>query len=349
MSRLLRLITFLTFFIFHFRRALAVTRPQFTHWYPEYRDIFRQILRENCSEEYQYYLYSSMNKAYKFSFTGGAPTTQLSQPVVQCILQSTSEFIKSNMASAQVLLGLTPTMLATLGPSTEETSVLFVVGRRPILSLCIAAGSTALFPMRAFEHRDPVGLLRERGGRLEPPRLMREWASMILILEYAIVAAAVVNIVSVSKELGQRTTSSFAPQLVYLLLLWAFLIVIGHIAGYVTLLLRIGFDDDKKLFNHVFDWLKFQITSFDRQRPIKIEVKRESYWWMITSYWTALLTICHVIFGTLTLSSLTFITVRDSLTVIARYFASVMACRIVLMYELACLRHEMTKGTITDK
>lgn len=50
------------------------------------------------------------------------------------------------MASAQVRLSPTPTMLAVLGPSTEETSVLFLVGMRPLLALCLAAGCSAVFP-----------------------------------------------------------------------------------------------------------------------------------------------------------------------------------------------------------
>jgi hypothetical protein len=64
----------------------------------------------------------------------------------------------------------------------------------------------------------------------------------------------------------------------------------------------------------------------------------ETYWFTIFSWFTAILTVCHVIYGTLTFSSMLFISVRDSIAVIGRYFLSVMCCRIVLMYELAELR-----------
>jgi hypothetical protein len=47
---------------------------------------------------------------------------------------------------------------------------------------------------------------------------------------------------------------------------------------------------------------------------------------------------CHIIFGTLTFSSLLFISVRDAVTVIGRYLASLLLCRAILTYELACLR-----------
>jgi hypothetical protein len=60
------------------------------------------------------------------------------------------------MAGAQVLLGLTPTILATLGRSTEETSTLSVTGKRPFLALFLAAGSPATAQMRAFDFKDPL-------------------------------------------------------------------------------------------------------------------------------------------------------------------------------------------------
>lgn len=90
------------------------------------------------------------------TYEGGDPTNQLAEPVVNCILISISKMIKSAMASPQVGLGLPPTLLAVLGPSTEGTSVFFVVGRRPILALCLAARCPAVFPMCSFDTDDPV-------------------------------------------------------------------------------------------------------------------------------------------------------------------------------------------------
>lgn len=53
---------------------------------------------------------------------------------MQCILDNTGEYVKSVMATAQVLLGVTPTILSILGPSTEELAMLGVVARRPLLA-----------------------------------------------------------------------------------------------------------------------------------------------------------------------------------------------------------------------
>lgn len=46
----------------------------------------------------------------------------------------------------------------------------------------------------------------------------------------------------------------------------------------------------------------------------------------------------HVIFGTLAFSSMQFISVKDAFGVIGRYTASVIVCRVIVMYELSGLR-----------
>jgi hypothetical protein len=111
---------------------------QFKHWYPEFGFIFSHILATNCTAPYATYLLAQKHPIAADDpdgYTGLGQTNQLAQPVVKCILDSTSSFVMANMGSAQVLLGLTPTILATLGPSSEETSMIFVIARRPVLSV----------------------------------------------------------------------------------------------------------------------------------------------------------------------------------------------------------------------
>jgi hypothetical protein len=321
---------------FHIHVASAA-RNQFKKWYPEYGFIYDRILHTNCTKEYGTYLHATKNISYIDRYTGGGWTNQLAQPVVNCILECVSSFIMSDTGSAQVLLGLTPSMLAVLGPSTEETSLLFVIGRRPFLALCIAAGSPAVFPMRAFEYKDPIGLLKDREGRIRPPPFNLVRAPIVMALEYLVVIAAVANIATLSKELGVQVVCSFAPQLTYLVLLWAFLILIIHASGSIALLLRARVSCGRSS-NTVLHWIGIQFTPFEKQRPINVYMIPETYWFTIFSWFTAILTVCHVIYGTLTFSSMLFISVRDSIAVIGRYFLSVMCCRIVLMYELAELR-----------
>ena len=318
----------------HLHSAVAATN-QFHDWYPEFSLPFSTILQDNCTKEYDIYLTGKRTNIIDH-LTGGDSDNQLAQPVVNCILSSTSEFIKSAMASAQVLLGLTPTMLAVLGPSTEETSLLFVVGRRPFLALCLAAGSPAVFPLRSFENKDPLEILKWREDRLRPPMVQGTRERIIMILQYAFAFGAIANSALVSRQLGISVISNFAPQRTYLVLLWAFLILLIHGFGSFTLMLRVRTADE--LDKTGYSWLKRQFVLVNDRHPVKLKVVPESYWFLFLTWFTAMGTICHVIYGTLVFSSLLFISVRDSLLVIARYMVSVICCRVILMYELASLR-----------
>lgn len=122
----------------------AVATNQIKHWYAKFGYTFPTILDNDCTKQYATHLAGVRTNGPTHMSLGANPTNQLAEPVVNCI-SSSSEFIKSATASAGVLLGLTPTMLAVLGPSTEEASVLFVVGRRSLLALCLAAGCPAIF------------------------------------------------------------------------------------------------------------------------------------------------------------------------------------------------------------
>ena len=59
---------------------------------------------------------------------------------------------------------------------------------------------------------------------------------------------------------------------------------------------------------------------------------------IIISWLTSLGAIGNLILGTLTLSGLQYISVRDAMIAIARYFASAIACRVVLNVEAAGMR-----------
>ena len=322
----------------HFTTA---AHDQFIHWYDEFSATFEAVMQHNCTQEYEHYLHG--HKVHNIStpalLAGAGRTNQLAQPVVACILSNISPYIASAMGSAQVLLGLTPTMLAVLGPSTEEVSVLFVVGRRPLLALCLAAGTPAVFPMRSFDPKDPLGILKERDGRLQAPELPRVGEVIVVLVQYVLTICAILNVADVSRQLGVQVVCNFAPQLTYLVLLWASLTLIIHATGSMALMFRVRVMREGSS-DHSYGWFQRRFTLLnDRRRPVNTRLVPESYWFTFLSWFTAILTVCHVLFGTLVFSSMLFISVRDSLEVIARYMASVICCRIILMYELASLRN----------
>lgn len=69
---------------------------------------------------------------------------------MDCILRTTPEFVKANTGSAGVLLGLTPTLLSLLGPTTAQTAALSI--ERPFLSSLITIGAPAVSPVQLFDN-----------------------------------------------------------------------------------------------------------------------------------------------------------------------------------------------------
>jgi hypothetical protein len=217
--------------------SVSATNEKFQLWYPEFGFIFDTILHTNCTAEYAVYLAGKKSAEYVniYQFTGAVWTNQLAEPVVNCILTSTSPYVQASMASAGVLLGLTPTILAAVGSSTDETAMLFILSKRPLLAVFLAGGSPAVFPMRSFKYRDPIKLLKERRGRLYPPKLSDKGELAIMVLEYIVALAAVANVVTVAHDLGVQVSCTFAPQTTYLPLLWAVLNLAIHTSGAVAL------------------------------------------------------------------------------------------------------------------
>lgn len=69
--------------------------------------------------------------------------------------------IAANFNSAIVVLGLMPTLLATIGPSIAEMAVLS--SYRPFLCFLIALGAPAIWPTRLLEYGNPVRVLGSSG------------------------------------------------------------------------------------------------------------------------------------------------------------------------------------------
>lgn len=69
-------------------------------------------------------------------------------------MNAATEYTKANFASASVLLGLTPPVLATAGSTTPELALL--ASRRPMITITIVLGSPAVNALRAFDFSKSV-------------------------------------------------------------------------------------------------------------------------------------------------------------------------------------------------
>ncbi|OAL55555.1 hypothetical protein IQ07DRAFT_627638 [Pyrenochaeta sp. DS3sAY3a] len=240
MQSLVRTQYFVAFLLLLFHLPFVEpARPKFKKFYPEWNDIFQRIIRENCTIEFEaYQTHENASGAPFLTTTGGTAEYRLAQPVIECILGSTSEYIKANMGSAAVVLGLTPTILATMGNSVEEISTLIVVGRRPFLGFILAFGTPAVAPALFFQYLDPRALLTEQKYRLRPKKLSYKGEIAVIVLEYMFGLAVIANNIHLSLQLGVQVCHTFAPHLTYITWIWSILVLAIHISGTLALWIR---------------------------------------------------------------------------------------------------------------
>ncbi|KAK4129783.1 hypothetical protein N657DRAFT_640456 [Parathielavia appendiculata] len=314
--------------------ARSAWATAFREWYPEYAPILQNTLETVCAAEYHAWAAGLPAPPDSYAANG---TTSAGQAVVQCILSTTSEFMKSNMASAAVLLGIMPFALSVLGSSSEESALLYVIARRPLLTTLLLAGAPVVVALRPFEYKDPVGILRAREGRFYSFKLGPDW--FVLLLEYTVALASVANVVHVTYGLSVGVTTIIMPDASYLPGLWAVTGIVVHVIGALCLKSRLKLltPRDEPIVNAEF--------ILSAKKNITVETIPENKVFLALSWLTSVTTTFHVIFGTLAFSSMQFISVRDAFGVIGRFTASVTICRVVLMYELSGLRSSVDDGT----
>ncbi|RSL62987.1 hypothetical protein CEP53_004577 [Fusarium sp. AF-6] len=331
---------------------------QFQRWYPQYRHVFDNITRANCSVEYRNYKSGIINSTNINYLAGGDKFTALTQPLIDCILDNTSEYLKGSMTSAQVLLGIMPTIITFLGPSHDEMAMLSNVGRRPLLAAGISLAAPSAYFSRAFEYFDPSEILCHHKYRRTQyrPKLDDGWWILVSILEYGVVAGSCWNIVVNTRQVNLWSVSSLASDADFLPGLWlAFGPCIHFFSCFVFRLRLQGWRDTKdgipERDTSLLSWFKstprrlldfLTITEFvpcaTEEYVSRIEGHTESKIFLASAWLESTFTILHVVFGTLVFSGTLFVGTKDALGIVGRYIAGVAFCRIILMYELAGLR-----------
>ncbi|KAH6869066.1 hypothetical protein B0T10DRAFT_419025 [Thelonectria olida] len=324
-----------------FARAAAST--QFRNWYPQYGSIFRNITLKNCSAEYLRYLAGDKNLTQVDYQNGGDEYTVFTQPLIDCILNHTSEFLKGGMTSAQVLLGVMPTVLALLGPSHDEIAMLANVGRRPLLAAGLALACPSTYFSRAFEYSDPQDIMSRHENRRGQWRPKHRGVQLVVsFIEYGLTAAACFNVVKNTREVNVRSISSLASDADYLPGLWLGLGMATHLYSGLNIFPRIRGIILMEFF-----------PCAAAQYEVQIATSTESKIFLFTAWWESTFTVLQVVFGTLVFSSTLFVGTKDALGIVGRYIGGVAVCRVILMYELAGLRENCTiidgKGVKKDE
>lgn len=345
----------------------AAVTDQFKFWYPQFGVSFETTKTEICSVEYARYVTGDTANNDINLQAGADRFSVLTQPLLDCMLKDTSEFIKGNMTGAQVLLGVMPTVLSLLSASVEELALVITVSRRPVLGLLLAFASPSAYFSRAFSYPDVSQILSKDKHRLPQSRpSSRIWQAGISALEYVTVFAVAANVLHCSWEVGIRAVSFILTSGAFLPPLWVGSGVIVQLLGAVVFRLRVqGWRDTPTICHQrsiekenrtYHDWaalLKWLRNIFRRLRGLsrtevvpsassELEVRIATYperkTFVIASSLQSTMAVLHVVFGTLTFSSMVFIGTQDALSIVSRFFISTVVCRIVVRYELAGLR-----------
>ena len=164
------------------------------------REIHNILGHRNSSRRYKRLLpgYLSLHATRRFH-------ADLPPIVYDCIYEDLLPNEQQNFASANVMLGLTPTILSSIAPSVSEISLLS--SRRPLMATLLSIGGPAVYVPRSLTYQSPLAILRPTSGlsrqTRKPMSKRRRWTWVAL--QYATVAAAVFKVVHTSWQLGLRT------------------------------------------------------------------------------------------------------------------------------------------------
>ena len=145
-----------------------------------------------------------------------------------CLVDGLTLSTSSNLQNAQVLLGLTPTMLVTLAPSIGEITVLST--RRKLHALLLALGNPTLFIPRMPGFTNPIKGLKATRTVVndDVPAMMRNrfGKRAAVVSQYLLTLAAPANTIQLSWQLGSRTVVAWKCNSKYLLFLWTLMPVV---------------------------------------------------------------------------------------------------------------------------
>ena len=259
----------------------------------------------------------------------------------ECMLENMPENIKATMASASIMLGLTPVLLQAIGPSVSEVGMLST--RRPLLALMIALGTASVYPARIFS-------LRTDDARelVQPPTLLpawvltrleerRGWSTVVAASQYAVVAVAIFNVMYTSLQLGTSTITNFVSSNSLMPLFWTLLPVAIHIPTTASFWLRrrraMKMDENSVGTASVQE---FRLCIV--QEPFPDGMLDTSALVYTLHLLASVFSFLHGFVGVLIFSSLLFVEIIDAVIILLRYFTSVLACRAVLIFEISGMK-----------
>ncbi|MCJ1325055.1 hypothetical protein MMC10_001717 [Thelotrema lepadinum] len=248
------------------------------------------------------------------------------------------------MSSATILLGLTPVLLQSVGPTVNELGLMSM--QRPGLATLLALGAAAVSPSRMFGYHEDWKLdeFLEVGSLLPQTLidLLRENRSMqglMCAIQYIVAAGSVANTFYTSYQLGVASVNNFDCTDSLMPLFWTLVPVVIH--AFIALSfwrVMLPLKRRKEGERTLSSILKSSVTiSIAQDAPPVRDLEADSFSSLI--YWViSVIGWVHNVFGILVFSSLLFVEIADAVTILLRYFASTIFCQAVIRFEISSMR-----------
>ena len=131
--------------------AFSFSTTKFVEWFPQNMTKLHEAWKGPCKTLYDNFV----NK--------GKGECGL---VLDCLLEyGTSELQKTTIASAQVTLGLIPSLITVVGNSIPEISLL--ASQRPMMTLLVTIGAPGMYPCKMTQYINPYGVLDGAASKMK--------------------------------------------------------------------------------------------------------------------------------------------------------------------------------------
>jgi hypothetical protein len=280
------------------------SRRSFQHFFTDVEGEIESAIINNCSAIFEDYLNEHITLY-------GTQCVRM----YSCIMANISNYAKDNMASAAVLLGLTPFILASLGSNTTELAL--IASRRPILAILLVLGSPSVNPIRTFDYPNPAEDLDEGESKLVLSKIHDRRPHSIgniirVVIELVLVIASVVNLASLSWTLTLNTIAVTSCDSDMLVELWIGCAIFTHIFGVATLATgseRKYCDEDHptSIWGRIREWFWWESSPCATHPKYTLRRKEQNKWFIFFSWLASTYTLTHIGFGVTVLSSLSFV------------------------------------------
>lgn len=201
--------------------------------------------------------------------SGDQITRRLCAAALNCILEKLDPTTAYNLQAANVLLGLTPTMLSLVGNAPAELSLLAFSGR-PVLAFMLNVGAPVIAVTGTFKYQHPLEVLN--GSKSPFPTFHGARSVIIAFIEYILAAAAAINVGLLASDISRKAV--YVPNCgrTWYAWLWMYMCLVLYPLSLFTFWSRVNIQRSTWKF-----WLSNETTHCASRTGICYSLKDESY------------------------------------------------------------------------